>query len=392
LPPATKTVEAISSGAKVSEKDYTAEGLRGLAAVTVFLAHFGLSFFPGGFNTLYPGLQSSPAADGRIEAVLRLPLVSILWNGNFAVCIFFVLSGFVLSKPYYSGNQLETLRERYLKRYLRLSIPIAASVLIGYLLMKSGLLASAAAAETSHSDWLKSYWDFAPSLPDALRDAAYRVIFLGEYRYNPPLWTMKVEFIGSLITFAFYALMPGKGAWRKFLHYAIVVVSVGIFTQRDAIFYYAFLLGGLLWALPRPEGIYRYVTLGAGLLLASFQYRAGFRWMPDPILWDQKYFYSVIGAFFVMWSLRSGIVDRFLAARPMRILGRMSFSLYLTHFFVLSTFSCWFYARFQAQLPRAAWASADLLLSTAVLFPAAYAFERVVDRSGIRFSKWFVTR
>jgi peptidoglycan/LPS O-acetylase OafA/YrhL len=102
---------------------------------------------------------------------------------------FFVLSGFVLSQPYYAANQLETLRERYLKRYLRLSIPIAASVLIGYLLLKFGLLASAAAAGVSHSDWLKSYWNFAPSLPDALRDASYRVIFLGEDRYNPPLWT-----------------------------------------------------------------------------------------------------------------------------------------------------------------------------------------------------------
>jgi peptidoglycan/LPS O-acetylase OafA/YrhL len=203
---------------------------------------------------------------------------------------------------------------------------------------------------------------------------------------------MKVEFIGSLITFAFYTLMPAKGAWRKFLHYAIVAVSIGIFTEREAVFYYAFLLGGLIWTLPRPAGVYKYLVLGAGLLLASFQYRAGFGWMPDPILWDQKYFYSVIGAFFVLWSLRSGILDRFLAARPMRLLGRMSFSLYLTHFFVLSTFSCWFYVRFQAQFSRAAWASADLLLSTALLLPAAYVFERVVDRSGIQFSKWLVTR
>ena len=69
-----------------------------------------------------------------------MPFLSILWNGNFAVCIFFVLSGYVLSRPYYFGNRLETLRERHLKRYLRLSIPIAASVFIGYFMMKYGLL------------------------------------------------------------------------------------------------------------------------------------------------------------------------------------------------------------------------------------------------------------
>jgi hypothetical protein len=75
-------------GRGLAAKDYSAEGLRGLAAVTVFLAHFWLSFFPRGFDRLYPGLQSSPAADATMERILRWPFVSILWNGNFAVCIF----------------------------------------------------------------------------------------------------------------------------------------------------------------------------------------------------------------------------------------------------------------------------------------------------------------
>jgi peptidoglycan/LPS O-acetylase OafA/YrhL len=386
---ASKAVEKSAAG-KVRSKDYTAEGVRGLAAINVFLAHYFLCFFPRGFDSLYPGLQTSPAANSTMESVLRLPLLSILWNGNFAVCIFFALSGFVLSQPYYAGGQLEALRDRYLKRYLRLSIPIAASVLIGYVLLRYRLLQNLAAADLSHSDWLRSYWTFAPSLTGAVRDALYRVIFLGEFRYNPPLWTMKVEFIGSLITFAFYTLMPANGAWRKFLHYVIAVLSVGIFTQKDAVFYYAFLLGGIIWVLPKPGRAYKYALFAAGMLFASFQYDAAFRWMPDPLLWDQKNFYNVIGAFLMLWSLRSGMFDGFLASPPMRVLGRMSFSVYLTHFFVLSTFSCWFYVLAQSRFPRAVWASADLLLSAALLFAVAYAFERFVDRTGIQFSKRFV--
>lgn len=363
-----------------------------MAAVTVFLAHFCLSFFPRGFDRLYPGLQTSPAADATIEKILRLPFLSILWNGNFAVCIFFVLSGYVLSRPYYFGNRLETLRDRYLKRYLRLSVPIAASVFIGYILMKDGLLLNQAGAGISHSDWLKSYFAFTPSFADALRDAAYRVILLGEDRYNPPLWTMKVEFIGSLITFAFYTLMPAPGAWRKVIHYAIAVLIIGVLAGKDGVFYYAFLLGGLIWALPKPRGIYTWLLLGAGWFLASFQYDALFRWMPDPVVWDQKYSYSVAGAFLVLWSLRSGMCDGFLASSPMRFLGRLSFSLYLTHFFVLSTFSCWFLVRMQARLSRPIWASADLLLSALLLFAAAGVFERLVDRPGTRFANRFIGR
>ena len=77
-------------------------------------------------------------------------------------------------------------------------------------------------------DWLNSYFAFTPSFLDALRDATYRVILLGADRYNPPLWTMKVEFIGSLITFAFYTLMPAQGLWRKGIHYAIAILTIGI--------------------------------------------------------------------------------------------------------------------------------------------------------------------
>ena len=376
----------------VTARDNTAEGLRGLAAVTVFLAHFCLSFFPRGFDNLYPGLQTSPAADATIERILRLPFISILWNGNFAVCIFFVLSGYVLSRPYYFGNRLETLRDRHLKRYLRLSVPIAASVFIGYILMTNGLLWNHAGAAVSHSDWLNTYFAFTPAFPGALRDATYRVILLGEDRYNPPLWTMKVEFIGSLITFSFYTLMPAQGIWRKGIHYAIAVLIIGVLAGKDGVFYYAFLLGGLIWALPKPRGAYKWLLLGAGWFLASFQYDALFRWMPDPVVWDQKYSYSVAGAFLVMWSLRSGICDGLLASSPMRLLGRLSFSLYLTHFFVLSTFSCWFLVRMQGRVPRPVWASADLLLSGLLLFAAAGVFERLVDRPGMRFANWSIGR
>jgi peptidoglycan/LPS O-acetylase OafA/YrhL len=379
LQPASKTVA----------KDYTAEGLRGLAALNVFLAHFFLCFFPRGFDALFPGLQTSPAANGRVESILRWPLASVLWDGNFAVAIFFVLSGFVLSRPYYTGNQLETLRDRYLKRYLRLGIPSAASVLIGFVLLRAHLLTNLDAAALSHSDWLKNYFAFRPTFISAFQDATYRVIFLGEDRYNPPLWTMKIEFVGSLITFAFYTLMPGT-LWRKLLHYAIAVVSIGIFTQRDAIYYYAFLLGGWLWTLPKPGPVVRYAFLAAGLALASYQYDATFRWLPRPSWYEAKWFYNVIGAFLIMWSLRSGMFDGFLASTPMRLLGRLSFSVYLTHFFVLTTFTCWFYVRFSPRYSRAEWVSADLLLSALLLFATAYVFERVVDRSGIRFSQWFV--
>jgi len=278
-----------------------------------------------------------------------------------------------------------------LKRYLRLGIPIAVSVFIGYILLKFGWFWNHAAATTvSHSDWLNGYFAFQPGFTDALRDATYRVMLLGFDRYNPPLWTMKIEFIGSLITLSFYALMPAQGVWRKAIHYAIAVLSIGLLANKDAVFYYAFLLGGLIWILPKPRGAFKWLLLAAAWCLESFQYDGLFRWMPNPVIWDEKFFYGVLGAFLILWFLRSGAWDGFLGSTPMRVLGRVAYSMYLTHFFILCTFSCWFSLLLQAHVPRVVWASADLVLSALLIFAAGWVYERVVDRSGMQFSQWFV--
>ena len=371
---------------KKAAKDYTAEGLRGLAALNVFFSHFFLVFFPLGFDKLFPGLQTSPAYNGAMEHFLRLPFISILWNGNFAVCVFFALSGFVLSKPYYDGPGLESLRDRYLKRYLRLSVPIAGSILIGFLLLKLGWLRNLDAAALTHSDWYRQYFTFIPTWPGAVQDMLYRSIFLGETRYNPPLWTMRLEFVGSLLTFAFYTLMP-HGNWRKVLHYAIALVCIGFFAQKDAIYYFAFLAGGLIWVLPRPRSNAFVLLTVTAIFFGAYQFSAPFTWLPNPVLYEIKAFYNVLGAFLLLWALRSGYCDGVLASAPMRNLGRMSFSFYLTHFFVIGTFSCWFYLQWAARWPRAAVTSLDCIFSLLLALAAAHFFELFVDRRGIEWSK-----
>ena len=384
-------IETGTPARKAFVKDSTADGLRGAVALLVFSTHFLVAFFPRGFDLLLPGLQTSPASDGAIERILRLPFISIFWNGNFMV-MFFVISGYVLSRPYYFGNQLDTLRDRNLRRYLRLGIPTAASVFIGYVLLKYGLLWNHAAAAISHSDWLNSYYAFKPTFLDALRDATYRVLLMRADQFNPPLWTMKIEFIGSLITFALYTLMPASGLWRKIIHYAITVLTIGVLADRDGNYYYAFLRGGLIWILPKPQGAYKWLLLTAALYLECFQYDSFFRWMPDPGVWDQKFFYGVIGGFLMFWFLRSGAWDRVLTSAPIRMLGRASYSMYLTHFFVLCTFSSWFFVRMQGRASRPVWAAADLLLSTVLVFAAGSIFAALVDRPGTRFAKRFIGR
>ena len=73
------------------------DGLRGQASLIVMITHFTMAFTPGILDMNYPMLFKRVAHPSFLQEVARFPLVSIFYNGNFAVLIFFVISGFVLS-------------------------------------------------------------------------------------------------------------------------------------------------------------------------------------------------------------------------------------------------------------------------------------------------------
>lgn len=88
------------------------DSIRGLAALFVLLSHTAGAF-------------AWPATYG---AVLRWPFISILFEGKEAVCMFFVLSGYVLSKPYVSSPANTVPRKIflptfYLRRFTRIWLP-----------------------------------------------------------------------------------------------------------------------------------------------------------------------------------------------------------------------------------------------------------------------------
>ena len=72
-------------------------GLRGVAAFQVVIHHFILAFYPALFSG--PDIQTHMA--GGIEVSASGSVFNLLWDGNFAVCIFFILSGFVLSHKFF---------------------------------------------------------------------------------------------------------------------------------------------------------------------------------------------------------------------------------------------------------------------------------------------------
>jgi peptidoglycan/LPS O-acetylase OafA/YrhL len=387
-------------------KDLSADGLRGLAAVNVLLCHLCLAFLPGGFAYIYPDTTTPGAMHGVVEHVLAFQPLSVLWNGQFAVCIFFVLSGYVLTKAFLVSGDLSVVRLRASRRYLRLGVPIFGSVMFAWAAMALGWSHARDAGALSGSTWLADFWKKPPDLLEALRDGVYGTILGGWSRFNPTLWTMKIELLGSLFVFAYRALavrphdsaLEVTGASRagallqQALCFAMAMGMLGWFFPNDWPYYAAFLIGSHVGEVP----LARSRPLLAGLVAAAvvcggFDVSPWYDWTRVLPLDDnvRKAAFNVAGGVMLLYVVRCGLFDRVLQGRAAQFMGRISYAFYLVHLPILLSFSAWFYTVLAGRLafdPVTA-ALFTVPVTFAVVIGAALLFDRTFDRWGIQLSQ-----
>ncbi|MBA4788818.1 MAG: acyltransferase [Rhizobiales bacterium] len=176
------------------------DGLRGVAASTVVVFHFFYAFYPAPFSSY-----------GRTGFSLLDTPLAVLWNGHFSVAVFFAMSGFVLaaSAPRTPGGAPLAV----VLRYGRLAIPALVSSLIAWAWLTGFPEAGREAQALGGSSWFR--WTYQAPIPpiwQAAWEGAVGAFVDGTTRFNNPLWTMRTEFLGSLLIYAAYALVPV--GWR----------------------------------------------------------------------------------------------------------------------------------------------------------------------------------
>jgi len=296
------------------------DGLRGLAALIVTLSH----------------LESmvNSAATGRYDNQTWLATVfSHVANGAYGVMIFFVLSGYVLLTGYgRSGNAAFAFGA--VKRYFRLMPPILAALLLAWALsLTIGFHHVDVAAMIGGHAWLASVSPDRLQLGEALYQGLFGA-FIGQHDYLGVLWTMKVEFFGSLMLFAVAAACY-RFTWYWMATSAAIVLLVGL-GGDIGIYLSLFFLGSIffkhqlslpVWAIP------------LGLMLgfakpwdiASLALSALLQW-PNEGPTSAAFLLNAIGAAIILLAVaRPSRVTLILASPPLEWLGRISFSLYLCH-------------------------------------------------------------
>jgi peptidoglycan/LPS O-acetylase OafA/YrhL len=374
--------------------------LRGLASVQVLLSHAMLAFFLG---TAF-ALPSSGTLVGYLAAS---PLFFVI-DGASAVCIFFVLSGYVLT-PVFTHSRA-TNGTIIGSRFLRLGIPAIAGCGFSAILFQVFGGFNETAGAIAKSWWLADGWRPSADLW-FLKDALINGVILGFQDSSPaqwfgfppaslaamsdsymtPIWTLSIEFYGSILLL----LLARSKSWMLLL-LATVIFSRTYFLCFLAGHLAARLdLGGKRLLAPWPVAAAA-ATIGLAICLtsrfwspeAAVKFCAwSARILPPCPLAKTAYLMRVYGAIaFTLGVMQCAPIRTFLAHERLRALGRLSFPIYLTHWpiiFGLGSFSVVAMTPWAGALPARFLA---LLVSIAVTIFAATCFEPV-DQFALRVSR-----
>ncbi|WP_112664091.1 acyltransferase family protein [Microvirga flavescens] len=392
-------------GISAPQKNESLEAIRGLASLNVALSHYLISFFPFVGNFLWNGhdFTTRPVTQRYDwEGFFGAFPFTLLFNGTFPVCIFFALSGYVLSASFIYTGRYEALRSAALKRYPRIVIPVLVSVLVTWALIASGAMSTWMARSIGAAPWLTDIYSKPVPLLSAIWTGAIGAPLLGEVSINVPLWTIKIEIIASFMLFAAYALAGNR---RPYLAAAFFIAGVvALFPSSDmAIYYMTFFAGSLVHYSKRYLGrleIAGGILIAFGIFLGAFDYSPRLEWFAGivpSIGWlnatKMQVSYS-IGAL----CLLAGVVTSARASawleRPILVYtGKISFGLYLLHWPIICSLG---FAVVGALLnlgvsyPIAVGGSA--IVTFAAIFTAAAAFTRFVDSPATELGKRLARR
>jgi len=339
------------------------DSIRGLASLSVVLLHFHEVWIP-----------DDPARLSKWQHTVLIALRPI-YSGSEAVILFFLLSGLVLSLPYLRGK--EQAYPQYLRRrVVRVYGPYLAALPLG--------VAGEAIWQhhAYHGLWASGTW----SRPVSTELIVQHLLFLGVYdwhQFDFVIWSLIQEMRVSIIFPILFFVVVRIGGWASiFSGFALSGAALLLvpdspdlspnYSLGITIHYISFFMLGTAFAAKlgsvenwwQKTGTRTHYLLGAvGLAAYSFDGSVATRVLRMlrhgdlPAVNTQLIFANWIAAFgalaLICSSLHAAKLRRLLIKPFALLLGRISYSLYLIHPFVLLTltFACGEKVPMWAQFP-----------------------------------------
>ncbi len=368
------------------------DGMKGIGAIMVYFCHFVYAFYYGAYSLSPEHVHTRSG----IELVLGRTPLNFFYNGNTAVCIFLVLSGFVLCLSYFKTKEQRRLREGAIKRYFRLMPMILAVNVMIFILMSLGLYRNRETAVITGSiAWFGGFNQFEPDFFGMLKESLAGCFIWGSNDYNGVLWTIPYLFLGALVVYL-AVFLAGENRLRYFAYGVMLLVSLKTDIYFAGIFSGLFLCDFFMtqdkWmALYRKRPAVPVLVFLLGFYLSSYpSFGASMEGTVYGLL-PPAYtvIYHMAGAVFLTAGvLGSERLKRFFSWKPFVYLGKISFSLYLIHFPVIAVFSCRFFLSTWERLGYHPAAGIDFVLTTAFVILLSVLCRRYLEPAGKLLEDW----
>lgn len=334
------------------------DSLRGIAALTVVLHHVLFSVQPP-----------------RCVSIFYHCMVA----GKTSVCLFFILSGFVLSYKFIGDRGAKwKIIESIIKRPIRLA---------GVILFATYLT-------------LIQYWNIIghPQGTQFLYMPFIHPFTFGN-GYNGVLWTIDIELMGSFLVFGLLMIINVFHKNTRLIILAVLAIFfynsfylffiIGIFCA-DIIKHYKF------DAFIKYKECISWIILFPAIYLYSYSGTTINAWgkckWNERMICDWGYINYASGAILIfIVVLMNKKIQNFLMYNRFQFLGRVSYSMYATHTTICAIVSSFLIGRFLCNYFEITMLF-RCLLYLLIVFLASYLIDRFIDKPTIKFSGWFAKK
>jgi peptidoglycan/LPS O-acetylase OafA/YrhL len=322
------------------------DSLRGIAALIVVVNHYFAAFYP---YTVF-GSQGNYQQHSEWENILFFPPFGLLVAGRFAACLFFILSGYVLSYSHLGeACRSKKILAAIVKRPIRLGGLVWFTILMSFLLWYFGLYFNSIVANiTSSKPWFSHYWAGNFDFHQLIVTLA-TATFSGGVAYNPPLWTIDIELYGSFMVYIFVLLL-GNFKYRLLISSLLTILFKDSFYQGFWIGLFAADLVKNHTLLSNPKGYFSIFLTVLFLYLSSYPNHVNFelrnatiyKFLPGNI--GCKGGYAMLSALLLfILVITNKRVKAYLCKPFFQFLGKISYAMYAVHFLIIGSLSSWIF-------------------------------------------------
>ena len=347
-------------------------GLKGMGAFIVFIHHF--------FYCFYPLFIPEGSATAPIE---HIPVANLLVNGNFAVCLFILLSGYLVARNAERYDSLDQYGGAIVKRYLRLLIPLAVAAVLSYLLCVTRVYRIHEVSKALGNDLTANYFSVIRFHHLILS------VFLAPFGYHVlvgPFWMMNYILVGAFLVMGITLVIRRMRPEHQLL--TILFVAVLLLYRQP---YYSCVMAGMFLFKLGERPVKVPVALRITVVLLSL---AAACWLAadQAGVMDYDIYKNLLAAFlFVSAVLLSTSLQKVFGCRLMDRLGELSLGIYIFHWPVICSLSCWLYLSMPLQ---GKWVLLGFvfIVSLALTILLAHLYNRWVAPAASSLQKWAVNR